>query len=230
MSVAVKGGEAAIDNAHRWLADLRRGDRDLAPLQTQQVSEQLTLATSRVMAEGAIYDRELAALAIKQARGDLIEAIFLLRAYRPLPRSPDQPTTRTETGGPFEELHGTLAGSTTAMRSPPTALTRQALRLSRSPGRACTLRTRASPNTYDARKPSNRASAILRPPPALATASRSKAAGGSRSTTRRSSSPAATTNSGSARRTVDMGFNSTDRRAREVVTERGTYPGAATQN
>ncbi|MGB0822738.1 MAG: carbon-phosphorus lyase complex subunit PhnI, partial [Alphaproteobacteria bacterium] len=87
MYVAVKGGEAAIDNAHRWLADLRRGDRDLAPLQTQQVSEQLTLATSRVMAEGAIYDRELAALAIKQARGDLIEAIFLLRAYRTtLPR------------------------------------------------------------------------------------------------------------------------------------------------
>ena len=29
------------------------------------------------MAEGSLYDRELAALAIKQARGDLIEAIFL---------------------------------------------------------------------------------------------------------------------------------------------------------
>jgi len=27
------------------------------------------------MAEGSIYDRELAALAIKQARGDLVEAI-----------------------------------------------------------------------------------------------------------------------------------------------------------
>ena len=34
------------------------------------------------MTEGSLYDRELAALAIKQARGDLIEAIFLLRAYR----------------------------------------------------------------------------------------------------------------------------------------------------
>ena len=87
MYVAVKGGETAIDNAHRWLADLRQGDRALAPLQMEQVSEQLTLATSRVMAEGGIYDRELAALAIKQARGDLIEAIFLLRAYRTtLPR------------------------------------------------------------------------------------------------------------------------------------------------
>ena len=39
------------------------------------------------MAEGACYDRGLAALAIKQARGDLIEAAFLLRAYRTtLPR------------------------------------------------------------------------------------------------------------------------------------------------
>jgi alpha-D-ribose 1-methylphosphonate 5-triphosphate synthase subunit PhnI len=36
----------------------------------------------RVMAEGACHDRGLAALAIKQARGDLIEAAFLLRAYR----------------------------------------------------------------------------------------------------------------------------------------------------
>jgi alpha-D-ribose 1-methylphosphonate 5-triphosphate synthase subunit PhnI len=39
------------------------------------------------MSEGALYDRDLAALAIKQASGDLIEAIFLLRAYRTtLPR------------------------------------------------------------------------------------------------------------------------------------------------
>src|SRR5262249_43080781 len=40
--------------------------------------------------EGSCYDRALAALAIKQARGDLIEAIFLLRAYRTtLPRFGD---------------------------------------------------------------------------------------------------------------------------------------------
>lgn len=39
------------------------------------------------MTEGGIYDRQLAALAIKQASGDLVEAIFLLRAYRTtLPR------------------------------------------------------------------------------------------------------------------------------------------------
>ena len=39
------------------------------------------------MGEGSLYDRELAALAVKQAQGDLIEAAFLLRAYRTtLPR------------------------------------------------------------------------------------------------------------------------------------------------
>ena len=42
---------------------------------------------TRVMAEGSLYDPDLAALAIKQTRGDLIEAIFLIRAYRTtLPR------------------------------------------------------------------------------------------------------------------------------------------------
>ena len=87
MYVAVKGGEKAIDNAHRWLGEMRRGDRRVPQLETAQISEQMTLAVSRVMAEGSLYDAELAALAIKQARGDLIEAIFLIRAYRTtLPR------------------------------------------------------------------------------------------------------------------------------------------------
>lgn len=34
------------------------------------------------MAEGSLYDQDLAALAIKQSWGYLVEAIFLLRAYR----------------------------------------------------------------------------------------------------------------------------------------------------
>ena len=39
------------------------------------------------MAEGSLYDPDLAALAIKQARGVLIGAVFLIRAYRTtLPR------------------------------------------------------------------------------------------------------------------------------------------------
>ncbi|MCB5200725.1 carbon-phosphorus lyase complex subunit PhnI [Loktanella sp. TSTF-M6] len=87
MYVAVKGGERAIQNAHAWLAEERRGDRDVPELGTAQIREQLKLAVDRVMAEGSLYDPDLAALAIKQARGDLIEAIFLIRAYRTtLPR------------------------------------------------------------------------------------------------------------------------------------------------
>ncbi len=87
MYVAVKGGERAIDNAHAWLAEERRGDPAVPELTVAQIREQLKLAVNRVMAEGSLYDPDLAALAIKQARGDLIEAVFLIRAYRTtLPR------------------------------------------------------------------------------------------------------------------------------------------------
>jgi alpha-D-ribose 1-methylphosphonate 5-triphosphate synthase subunit PhnI len=87
MYVAVKGGEAAIDNAHRLVAHKRRGDPEVPEINTAQIDAQLALAVDRVMAEGSLYDRSLAALAIKQARGDLIEAIFLARAFRTtLPR------------------------------------------------------------------------------------------------------------------------------------------------
>ena len=87
MYVAVKGGERAIENAHTWLAEERRGDTAVAELSVAQIREQLKLAVNRVMAEGSLYDEDLAALAIKQSRGDLIEAIFLIRAYRTtLPR------------------------------------------------------------------------------------------------------------------------------------------------
>ena len=85
--VAVKGGEQAIDNAHAWLAEERRGDPATPALTVAQIQQQLGRAVDRVMAEGSLYDPELAALAIKQAQGDLIEAAFLLRAYRTtLPR------------------------------------------------------------------------------------------------------------------------------------------------
>lgn len=87
MYVAVKGGERAIKNAHRLLAEQRRGSTDVPELSLGQILGQMTLAVDRVMSEGSLYDPELAALAIKQSRGDLVEAIFLLRAYRTtLPR------------------------------------------------------------------------------------------------------------------------------------------------
>src|SRR6202035_4209085 len=85
--VTVKGGEQAIDNAHAWLAEGRRGDTTVPELTLAQIEGQLGRAVDRAMGEGSLYDRELAALAVKQAQGDLIEAAFLLRAYRTtLPR------------------------------------------------------------------------------------------------------------------------------------------------
>lgn len=87
MYVAVKGGERAILNSYRMLDGYRRGDPAVPALTLAQIREQMPLAVARVMAEGSLYDPHLAALALKQAAGDAIEAVFLLRAYRTtLPR------------------------------------------------------------------------------------------------------------------------------------------------
>jgi alpha-D-ribose 1-methylphosphonate 5-triphosphate synthase subunit PhnI len=112
--VAVKGGERAIDNAHAWLAEERRGDPAVAEIGLEQIAEQLSRAVDRVMAEGSLYDRELAALAIKQAQGDLIEAVFLLRAYRTtlarfaysLPVDTSAMRIRRRISGVFKDLPG----------------------------------------------------------------------------------------------------------------------------
>jgi alpha-D-ribose 1-methylphosphonate 5-triphosphate synthase subunit PhnI len=82
MYVSVKGGEKAISAAHQQLAEKRRGNQKHPELSIAQIQEQMPYAVDRVMTEGSLYDPQLAALAIKQAAGDLIEAIFLLRAYR----------------------------------------------------------------------------------------------------------------------------------------------------
>ncbi len=87
MYVAVKGGQEAIANAHSLLAEERRGDTEVPEIGLDQIYEQLSLAVDRVMQEGSLYHPPSAALAIKQARGDMVEAIFLVRAFRTtLPR------------------------------------------------------------------------------------------------------------------------------------------------
>ena len=114
MYVAVKGGEGAIEAAHRLLAEERRGDPGVPELSLVQIEQQLALAVDRVMGEGSLYDRELAALAIKQSCGDLIEAAFLLRAFRTtLPRfCASQPvdtarmTVRRRISATFKDLPG----------------------------------------------------------------------------------------------------------------------------
>lgn len=103
--VAVKGGAAAIDAAHSWTAQERRGAKDIPELSLEQVEQQLSRAVDRVMAEGALYDRTLAALAIRQAQGDLIEAAFLIRAYRTtLPRFSDSHPIDTGAMAPLRRI------------------------------------------------------------------------------------------------------------------------------
>jgi alpha-D-ribose 1-methylphosphonate 5-triphosphate synthase subunit PhnI len=114
MYVAVKGGEKAIEAAHDLLARERRGDPAIPEIGVDQIAQQLALAVDRVMAEGSLYDRELAALAVKQARGDLIEAIFLVRAYRAtlprlgvsLPVETARMAVRRRVSATFKELPG----------------------------------------------------------------------------------------------------------------------------
>lgn len=103
--VAVKGGEAAIDAAHGWAAEERRGSPEYPALSLSQIEQQLGRAVNRVMAEGALYDRDLAARAIRQAQGDLIEAAFLLRAYRTtLPRLVDSQPIDTASMAPHRRI------------------------------------------------------------------------------------------------------------------------------
>ncbi len=82
MYVPVKGGEAAVAASRDALARTRRGAPSIPELTVDQIREQMRLAVDRVMTEGALYDPDLAALALKQAQGDIAEAVFLLRAHR----------------------------------------------------------------------------------------------------------------------------------------------------
>jgi alpha-D-ribose 1-methylphosphonate 5-triphosphate synthase subunit PhnI len=87
MYVAVKGGERAIANAHALLARQGRGDPSEPVVGPAAVAGQLGVLVARVMTEGSLYDPELAARAILQAQGDVVEAITLVRSYRTtLPR------------------------------------------------------------------------------------------------------------------------------------------------
>jgi alpha-D-ribose 1-methylphosphonate 5-triphosphate synthase subunit PhnI len=83
---AVKGGLDAISVAERLIQHPPLAPDETA-LDTRHLVHQLALAVDKILSEGGLYAPELAALALKQAEGDLFEAAFLLRAYRStLPR------------------------------------------------------------------------------------------------------------------------------------------------
>jgi alpha-D-ribose 1-methylphosphonate 5-triphosphate synthase subunit PhnI len=79
--VAVKAGEEIIERAEE-LFEKQRLDGDDETLSVDQLEGQLERLTAQVMSEGGLYAPRLAALAVKQAQGDTVEASFLLRAYR----------------------------------------------------------------------------------------------------------------------------------------------------
>ncbi len=85
MYSSVKAGLDAIKHAEKLVAaDATRGKPGLS---LADISEYFGHALEKAMAEGGLYDTDLAALAFKQAQGDGVEAAFLLRAYRStLPR------------------------------------------------------------------------------------------------------------------------------------------------
>jgi alpha-D-ribose 1-methylphosphonate 5-triphosphate synthase subunit PhnI len=80
----VKGGMDAILAAER----LVRSKRAAAPWSaTMAIIESYRLAVDRIMGESGLYDEAIAADAFRQAEGDLLEAVHLVRAYRSsLPR------------------------------------------------------------------------------------------------------------------------------------------------
>ncbi len=78
---AARGGLDAILAAEELMRAKRDGGSS-PPLGIGQVTERLNLAVDRVMGEAGLWAPRLAALALRQAEGDLIEAAHLLRAYR----------------------------------------------------------------------------------------------------------------------------------------------------
>ncbi len=83
---SVTGGADAIAAAERLIQHLPIESGELL-LELRQVRNQLRAAVDQVMGEGGLYDPDLAALAFRQAEGDMAEAAFMVRAYRStLPR------------------------------------------------------------------------------------------------------------------------------------------------
>lgn len=76
---AVKGGEAAIGQSLRLLDICYGAERSV---KIRDIVENMPFLIDQVMSEAGLYAPEYAALALKQGKGSIEEAVFLLRAYR----------------------------------------------------------------------------------------------------------------------------------------------------
>lgn len=94
--VAVKGGQDAIE-ASLNLYEYERVDAETF-LDVEAIKEGMSALIDQIMSESSLYNRNLAALALKQAKGSMEEAVFLLRAHRStLPRTYYTNTCEPET-------------------------------------------------------------------------------------------------------------------------------------
>ena len=83
--VAVQGGQEAIKESNILLEYDRVSSGEL--LELEVIKGTMMDLIYQIMSESSLYDEDLAALALKQARGSMEEAVFLLRAHRStLPR------------------------------------------------------------------------------------------------------------------------------------------------
>jgi alpha-D-ribose 1-methylphosphonate 5-triphosphate synthase subunit PhnI len=93
---AARGGLDAILAAEELMRAKRDGGTS-PPLEISQLTERLNLAVDRVMGEAGLWAPDLAARALRQAEGDIIEAAHLLRAYRSTrPRLAAGPVTHAD--------------------------------------------------------------------------------------------------------------------------------------
>jgi alpha-D-ribose 1-methylphosphonate 5-triphosphate synthase subunit PhnI len=92
--VAVRGGHEAIEASIEMLDYLRL--ESVYSFEIEKILAGCSLLIDQVMSEASLYDREIAALAIKQAEGSPEEAVFIMRAFRStVPRLYETPVIKT---------------------------------------------------------------------------------------------------------------------------------------
>jgi alpha-D-ribose 1-methylphosphonate 5-triphosphate synthase subunit PhnI len=89
---AARGGLDAILAAED-LVRRKRTEGPSACLEVDQITDRLRLAVDRVMGEAGLWAPDLAARALRQAEGDVIEAAHLLRVFRSTRRRLARPVT-----------------------------------------------------------------------------------------------------------------------------------------
>lgn len=77
--VAIKGGEAAIEQSLKLLDIVYKSNEKI---EVKSILANMPLLIDKIMSEAGLYAPEYAALALKQSKGSVEEAVFLLRAYR----------------------------------------------------------------------------------------------------------------------------------------------------